>query len=106
MITLEDIEDMSALTRAEIDAVAEHENTSLFDATLMGEYMMHVHLGPQKEHEMLSDDIRSALHEDKLQHARDVFEVLRRFLSEHPEAALGVSILSLLLTPHSTTVEC
>lgn len=91
MITLDDIEDMSALTREEIDAVAEHENTSVFDATLMGEYLMHVHHGPQKVHEMLCDDIRAALHADDLPHARRLFAVLRGFLTEHPEAARGAS---------------
>lgn len=90
MITLEDIEDMSALTREEIDAVAEHEKISTYDATLMGEYLMHAHLGPQKVHEMLCDDIREALHQDNVSHARELFAVLRVFMSEHPEAARGV----------------
>ena len=35
MITVEDMKDMSALTRAEISALADHEHTSIFDATLM-----------------------------------------------------------------------
>ncbi len=91
MISLEDIEDMSALTREEIDALAEHEHSSTFDAALMGDYLMHVHHGPQKVHEMICDDIRSALHSGDLPHARDLFAVLRGFLAEHPEAAHGVS---------------
>lgn len=90
MITLEDIEDMSALTRAEIEAIAEHEHSTVLDATLMGEYLMHVHHGPQKVHEMLCDDIRAAMNEDNLPHARQLFAVLRSFLAEHPEAARGV----------------
>lgn len=89
MISLDDIEDMSALTRAEIDAIAEHEHSTTLDATLMGEYLMHVHHGPQKVHEMLCDDIRAALHEDNVSHARDLFAVLRGFLADHPEAARG-----------------
>ena len=90
MITLEDVEDMSALTRAEIDALSEHEHISTFDATLMGDYMMHVHHGPQKVHEMICDDIRAALHADNVDHARELFAVLRGFLAEHPEAAHGM----------------
>jgi hypothetical protein len=90
MITLEDVEDMSALTRAEIDALSEHEHISTFDATLMGDYMMHVHHGPQKVHEMICDDIRAALHADNVDHARELFAVLRGFLAEHPEAARGM----------------
>lgn len=89
MITLEDIEDMSALTREEIDAIAEHEHSTTFDATLMGDYLMHVHLGPQKVQEMLCDDIRDALHQDNIAHARELFAVLRNFMTEHPEAARG-----------------
>ena len=91
MITLEDVEDISALTRAEIEAIAEHEHISDFDATLMGDYMMHTHHGPQKVHEMLCDDIRDALHKDNLVHARELFAVLRGFLKENPDAARGMS---------------
>lgn len=91
MITLDDIEDMSELTRAEIDAIAEHEHSSVFDASLLGEYLMHVHEGPQKVHKMICDDIKVALHEDNLQHARELFAVLRGFLTDHPEAARGAS---------------
>ena len=87
MITLEDIEDMSALTRAEIDAVAEHENITTYDATLMGEYLIHVHHGPQKVHQMICDDIRDALHADNVQHARELFAVLQGFIADHPDAA-------------------
>ena len=91
MITLEDVEDISALTRAEIEAIAEHEHISDFDAALMGDYMMHTHHGPQKVHEMLCDDIRDALHKDNLAHARELFAVLRGFLKENPDAARGMS---------------
>lgn len=91
MITLDDIEDMSELTRAEIDALAEHENILEFDAALMGEYLMHKHHGPQKVNKMLSDDIRDALHNGDIVHARQLFAVLRNFISEHPDAARGAS---------------
>ena len=89
MISLEDIEDMSALTRAEIDALAEHEHLTTYNATMLGDYLMHIHQGPQKVHLMLCEDIRAALHKDNLNHARELFAVLRRFLSDHPEAARG-----------------
>lgn len=89
MITLDDIEDMSALTRGEIDALAEHEHIDRFNATLLGEYLMHVHHGPQRVHEMLCDDIRKALRDDDLPHAKALFAVLRRFLTDYPDAARG-----------------
>ena len=91
MITLEDVEDMSALTRDEIDALAEHEHLTTFDATLLGDYLMHVHKGPQRVQEMICDDIRIALHDDNLPHAKELFAVLRRFLADHPEAARGAT---------------
>ena len=90
MITLDDIEDMSALTHAEIDALAEHEHSNEFDAAVMGDYLMHVHHGPQKVHQMICEDIRAALHDDNAPHARKLFAVLRGFLYEYPEAARGV----------------
>lgn len=90
MISLEDIEDMSVLTRAEIDALAEHDHLTIYNATLLGEYLMHEHHGPQKVHQMLCEDIRAAMHKDNLAHARELFAVLRRFLTDHPEAARGV----------------
>ncbi|QJF52367.1 hypothetical protein [Roseobacter ponti] len=89
MITLEDIEDMSALTRAEIDALAEHEHVTAYDATLMGNYMMKVHHGPQRVNEMICEDIRAALHDGNAVHAHELFAVLRGFIAEHPEAARG-----------------
>lgn len=89
MISLDDIEDMSELTRSEINAIAEHEHISVFDATLLGEYLLHEHHGLQKIHQMLCEDIRAALHRDDLPHARKLFAILRRFLFEHPEAARG-----------------
>jgi hypothetical protein len=89
MITLDDIEDMSALTRAEIDALAEHENITTFNATLLGDYLMHEHHGPQKVHAMLCDDIRDAIHRKDVGHARELFAVLQQFIADHPEAARG-----------------
>jgi len=89
MITIDDIEDMSVLTRAEIDAIAEHEHVTAYDAALLGDYLMHAHHGPQKVQAMICDDIRAALHRDDVAHARELFAVLRRFMTDHPEAARG-----------------
>jgi hypothetical protein len=40
---------------------------------------------------MICDDIRSALHADNVDQARELFAVLRAFLAENPEAARGAS---------------
>jgi hypothetical protein len=90
MITLDDIEDITDLTRDEIAAVAEHEHLGEMAATLLGDYMMHQHHGPARVQQMICDDIRQALHKDDLDHARKLFATLRHYMSEHPEAARGV----------------
>jgi threonine aldolase len=89
MITLQDIDDMTCLTREEIAAVAEHEHVPELDAALMGDYIMRLHKGPQKVQKMICDDIREALQRDDLVHARDLYTVLHHFLDTYPEAARG-----------------
>ena len=89
MISLDDIEDMTDLTRAEIAAIAEHEHLGDFDATLVGEYLMHIHHGPAQVQKMICEDIRAALHADDLGHARTLFATLRHFMADHPDAARG-----------------
>ncbi|RDC70947.1 hypothetical protein DLJ49_16750 [Rhodovulum sp. 12E13] len=91
MITLDDIEDMTDLTRAEIEAIAEHEHMGEGDAALFGDYVMHIHHGPARVQQMICEDIRTSLRKDDLPHARTLFEVLRRFMAAHPDAARGAS---------------
>lgn len=91
MINLEDILDMCPLSRAEVDALAEHEHSDEMAAATLAEYLMHLHHGPQRVQEMICDDIRAALHRDDLGHARELFAALRHFMSEHPEAARGAA---------------
>lgn len=91
MITLDDIEDITDLTRDEIAALAEHEHVGLMTATLLGDYLMHQHHGPARVQQMICDDIRTALHKGDLPHARGLFATLRDYMTEHPEAARGVS---------------
>lgn len=89
MITLDDIEDMTCLTRDEIDAIAEHEHSDDMKAALLGDYLMHLPRGPQAVQQMICEDIRAALHKDDLPHARALFATLRHFMADHPEAARG-----------------
>jgi hypothetical protein len=91
MITLEDIEDMTCLKRAEIEAIAEHENLPDLNAAALAEYTMHLHHGPQRVQQMICEDIRTALHKDDLGHARELYSVLHAFLADHPEAVRGAS---------------
>ncbi len=89
MITLDDIEDMSCLRRGEIAAIAEHEHVSEFDASMLAEYLMHLHKGPQKVQQMICDDMRVAIHKDDVTHAKELFRTLQHFVKDHPEAARG-----------------
>ena len=89
MINLDDIEDMTCLTRDEIAAIATHEHITEACAATLGDYLMHLHKGPQKVQRMICEDIRDALHRDALPEARTLFATLRRFMADHPEAARG-----------------
>lgn len=89
MITLDDIEDMTCLTREEIAAIAEHEGIPELNASALGDYLMHLPKGPQHVQQMICEDIRAALHADDLPHARELFVVLKQFITDHPEAVRG-----------------
>jgi hypothetical protein len=89
MISPDDIEDMTCLTREEIAAIAEHEHLPELDASLAGDYLMHSHHGPQKVQQMICEDIRAALHADDVDHARALYAVLHHFMADHPDAARG-----------------
>jgi len=89
MINENDIIDMGCLTRAEVAAIAEHEHITPVVAAELGEYLMHVHKGPQRVQRMICDDIREALHADDVPRARALYATLKGFLAEHPEALRG-----------------
>jgi hypothetical protein len=89
MITLDDMEDMCSLTRAEIAQIAEHEHITEEAAVAEIERLMHEHGGAHKVEQMLSADIRAALHADDVPEAKRLFALLRGFLAAHPEAVRG-----------------
>ncbi len=89
MINLDDILDMSGLTRDQIAAIAEHDHTGRVNAALKAEWLMHHHGGAHRIEQIICDDIRAALHRDDLAHARDLYATLREFVAEHPEAVRG-----------------
>lgn len=91
MIRLDDVIALSDLTEEEIAAIAEHEHTDGVSAAILGDYMMHDHHGPQKVVQMISEDIRAALHKDDKAHAAELYKVLHHFLAQHPDAARGAA---------------
>lgn len=89
MISENDILDMTCLTRAQITAIALHEHIDEVSAAELGEYMMHLHHGPQHVQQMICEDIAAALRQDDLEMARALYKTLKQFLAEHPEALRG-----------------
>ncbi len=89
MINETDILDMTCLSRAQIEAIAAHEHLDIVPAAELGEYLMHIHHGPQKVQQMICDDITDALHLDDLPRARALYAALKDFLADHPEALRG-----------------
>ena len=89
MINDSDIIDMTCLTRDQIAAIAEHAHLGVVQAAELGEYLMHLHHGPQTVQRMICDDIAAALHRDDLPRARALYATLKAFLAEHPDAARG-----------------
>ncbi len=89
MINENDILDMTCLTREQIAAIAEHEHIDEVSAAELGEYLMHIHHGPQKVQQMICEDIAEALHADDLPRARSLYKALKGFLADHPEALRG-----------------
>ncbi len=89
MINENDILDMTCLTRAQIAAISEHEHLDDVSAAELGEYLMHIHHGPQQVQKMICEDITEALHAHDLPKARGLYLALKEFLAEHPEALRG-----------------
>ncbi|WP_424931639.1 hypothetical protein [Amaricoccus macauensis] len=90
MITPEEIVDMTDLSPDEVELIEKHEYLGcMVAAAAMADYLMHQHKGPQAVQRMICDEIRGALHANDLKRARELYETLHHFMSEHPEAAHG-----------------
>jgi hypothetical protein len=84
MISIEDCIALSGLTRAEVDAIAEHEHLPEAAATALASYLMqNEERGVQEIRDMLRDDIRHAIKTGHHAHAAELLGALRHFLSEH-----------------------
>jgi len=88
MISLEDCIAMCGLDREEIAAVAEHEHVPEIAAAALANYLLHRSGGKSEIREMLVDDIRAALANNRLGHATELLMALRHFMSEHPDAVM------------------
>lgn len=92
MITPQEIVDMTDLSEDEVALIEKHEHLGcMVAAAAAADYLMHQHKGPQAVQQMICEEIREALHADDLKRARELYQTLHHFMSEHPEAAQGAS---------------
>ncbi|MFL5491598.1 MAG: hypothetical protein ACJ8AV_09280 [Gemmatimonadales bacterium] len=87
MISREDLIGFCNLTPDEIQAVAEHEHVSQAAAAVLGNYLLESEPGCEKIRDMLMDEVRTAIRQHDVPHARQLVSTLRHFLHEHPDAA-------------------
>lgn len=88
MISIEDCIAMSGLDADEIAAIMEHEHVPEIEATAIASELLHRKGGADEIREILVDDLRDARRRGEYRHAAVLLAALRRFLHEHPEAAL------------------
>ncbi len=87
MISLEDLIGFCDLTPEEVQVVAAHEHVSQAVAAVLGNYLLQSQSGCEKIRDMLMDEIRTAVRQHDVPHARQLVSTLRHFLHEHPNAA-------------------
>ncbi len=90
MISLEDCIAFSGLDENEVAAVSEHEHIPEIAATALAAYLLKQPHGGEAIRTMIVEDIHKALDDGRVKHAQELFMALRHFLSEHPEARVGV----------------
>ena len=87
MISLEDLIGFCDLTPEEVQVVAEHEHVSQAAAAVLGNFLLQSQSGCEQIRDMVMDEIRAAVRQHDVPHARQLVSTLRHFLHEHPNAA-------------------
>jgi hypothetical protein len=88
MISKEDCIALSGLSRAEVEAIAEHEHCGEVAAAALGNYLLHRRRGVETIRDMIVDDIRAAMAHGRVAHAKELFCALRQLFADHPEVRL------------------
>lgn len=83
MLTWSDCVELSELTEAEIDAIAQHEHIPEMVALEMGNYLIHTHRGERQVKAMICDDIRLAEEEGKTERVAMLKLVLKHYQEHH-----------------------
>ncbi len=84
MLTLEDCEDFTDLTKEEIDAIAEHEHISEIIAAATGNNLSHSAGGLARIRRYILEDIEDAKSHGDKKRAQHWREVYNRFAASHP----------------------
>ncbi|ANY84797.1 hypothetical protein BB934_39290 (plasmid) [Microvirga ossetica] len=87
MISLEDLIGFCDLTPEEVQVVAEHEHVSQAAAAVLGNYLLQSPRRCETIRDMVMDEIRAAVRQHDVAHARQLVSTLRHLLNEHPNAA-------------------
>lgn len=83
MLTFEDCLALSALTEAEILAIAEHENLPETTALELGNYLIQTPGGDLRIKQIISEDIDHALACGNHRRSAELKHVLRHFCEQH-----------------------
>jgi hypothetical protein len=86
MLSLQDCIDLSELSEAEIDAIAEHEHIPEIAATEMGNYLVQTPQGEMRLRAIIVDDIRAAEASGDRNRVLALKLVCRNYLQQHPVA--------------------
>ncbi len=86
MISLEDCLALCGLTRAEVDALAEHEHIPEISATALAQHLLAQPDGWRRIGAMIADDVTFAEARGDRRHAEELRRVLQGFVTVHPEA--------------------
>ena len=88
MISLVDLIGFCDLTPDKVQAIAEHENIAETTAVMLGCHLLQSQRGCEQIRDMLVDNMRMAVRQRNVPHARHLVATLRHFLHEHPTTAL------------------
>ncbi len=85
MLSYVDCVDLSELTEAEIEAIAEHEHIPEIVAAELGHYLVHTPEGVPMIQRIILDDIEQAQRRGDGQRALRLKLVLKHFVETHPD---------------------
>lgn len=84
MLSIQDVIDYCDLERGEIEAIAEHESVPLTVAAEMSQCLLTTPEGVYRLHEMIVENMATALEHGSYVHVRELAEVYEHLQRLHP----------------------